>query len=96
MPVHVCVNRLMRAGGVVGATANMDCFQPTMSRCTAPRSEVSRSGGPVATPDLDDIQPSGLDVLDSHNANPAQLTADSTEHDCQMPGRLSLLLQLLR
>lgn len=96
LPLRACVHRLTKAGGVAGAMASMDFFQPTMSNCTVPHSEVSRSGGPRVTPDLDDTQPNGLDALDNHNANPAQLTANSLEHKCQLPGRLSLLLQLLR
>ncbi|MPC13111.1 Src substrate cortactin [Portunus trituberculatus] len=84
------------AGGVAGAMASTDCFQPIMSSCTAPRSEISRSGGLKVTPDTDDTQPNGLDAPDHHSAGLAQLTADITEHQCQLPGRLSLLLQLLR
>lgn len=81
---------------MVGAMASMDFFQPIMSSYIAPHSEVSRSGGPKVTPDIDDTQPSGLDAVDHHNATPVELVADSTEHQCQLPGRLSLLLQLLR
>ena len=86
----------MKGGGVAGAMASMDYFQPTMSSCTAQHSEVSRSGVLKVTPDLDDTQPSGLDARHDHNATPAKLTADTMEHQCQLPGRLSLLLQLLK
>lgn len=54
-------HRLMKDGGVAGATASTGSFQPIMSSYTAPPSEVKHPGGPKVTPDSDDTQPSELD-----------------------------------